>query len=105
MGLLIGSCDIPTFTSKLIPGTARRARLQAAVRWPEITVLAAIGCAIIAAVRTAALALVMAKYTPGSGKATMVSTGACMAPRMCKSKVHTARGHHCLHQAQSRQTW
>eukprot|EP00891_Asterochloris_glomerata_P006654 jgi/Astpho2/6654/fgenesh1_pg.00101_%23_43_t len=49
--------------------------LEAAVRWPEITVLAAIGCAIIAATRTAALALVMAKYTPGSGKATMAIMG------------------------------
>ena len=74
MGLLIVSSDLSTVSSNLISGRAPPAHLQAAVRWPEITVLAAFGCAIIAAVRTAALALVMAKYTPGSGKATMVST-------------------------------
>ena len=84
MGLLIASFDAPAVTSKLITCTAAPAHLQAAVRWPEITVLAAFGCAIIAATRTAALALVMAKYTPGSGKATMVSTGAAWPP-VCAS--------------------
>lgn len=78
------SFEAPAVTSKLISGTAPPVHLQAAVRWPEITVLAAIGCAIIAATRTAALALVMAKYTPGSGKATMVSTEAAWLP-VCAS--------------------
>ena len=80
MGLFVMRFNHPAVTSKLLPCTAPPAHLQAAVRWPEITVLAAFGCAIIAAVRTAALALVMAKYTPGSGKATMVSRGAAWLP-------------------------
>lgn len=49
--------------------------LEAAVRWPDIVVVAAVGCAVLAAVRTAAMGLVMAKYTPGSGKGTMALMG------------------------------
>ena len=49
--------------------------LEAAVKWPKIAVIAAIGCAVLAGIRTAALALVMAKYTPGSGKAAMAIMG------------------------------
>lgn len=49
--------------------------LEAAVRWPDIVLVAAVGCAVLAAVRTAAMGLVMAKYTPGSGKGTMALMG------------------------------
>lgn len=49
--------------------------LEAAVRWPDIVLVAAVGCAVLAAVRTAAMGLVMAKYTPGSGKETMALMG------------------------------
>lgn len=49
--------------------------LEAAVRWPDIVIVAAVACAVIAAVRTAAMGLVMVKYTPGSGKATMALLG------------------------------
>lgn len=49
--------------------------LEAAVRWPDIVIVAAVGCAVLAAVRTAAMGLVMAKYTPGSGKGTMALMG------------------------------
>lgn len=49
--------------------------LEAAVRWPDIILVAAVGCAVLAAVRTAAMGLVMAKYTPGSGKGTMALMG------------------------------
>lgn len=49
--------------------------LEAAVRWPDIVLVAAVVCAVVAAVRTAAMALVLAKYTPGSGKGTMALMG------------------------------
>ena len=49
--------------------------LEAAVRWPDIVIVAAVACAVLAAVRTAAMGLVMAKYTPGSGKGTMALMG------------------------------
>ena len=49
--------------------------LEAAVRWPDIVVVAAVACAILAAVRTAAMGLVMQKYTPGSGKGAMALMG------------------------------
>ena len=39
--------------------------LEAAVRWPDIVLVAAVACAVVAAVRTAAMGLVLAKYTPG----------------------------------------
>ena len=40
--------------------------LEAAVRWPDIVLVAAVACAVVAAVRTAAMGLVLAKYTPGT---------------------------------------
>lgn len=49
--------------------------LEAAVRWPDIVLVAAVACAVVAAVRTAAMGLVLAKYTPGSGKGTMALMG------------------------------
>lgn len=49
--------------------------LEAAVRWPDIVLVAAVGCALVAAARTAAMGLVLSKYTPGSGKGTMALMG------------------------------
>lgn len=49
--------------------------LEAAVRWPDIVIVAAVACAVLAGVRTAAMGLVMMKYTPGSGKGTMALMG------------------------------
>lgn len=49
--------------------------LEAAVRWPDIVVVTAVACAVLAGVRTAAMGLVMLKYTPGSGKGAMALMG------------------------------
>ncbi len=49
--------------------------LEAAVRWPDIVIVTAVACAVLAGVRTAAMGLVMLKYTPGSGKGAMALMG------------------------------
>ncbi len=49
--------------------------LEAAVRWPDIVIVTAVACAMLAGVRTAAMGLVMLKYTPGSGKGAMALMG------------------------------
>ena len=49
--------------------------LEAAVRWPDIVIVTSVACAVLAGVRTAAMGLVMLKYTPGSGKGAMALMG------------------------------
>ncbi|KAK9819761.1 hypothetical protein WJX72_002081 [[Myrmecia] bisecta] len=73
--------------------------LEAAVRWPRITVVVAGALLAVALVRTAAMSYVMAKYTPGSRRAVEVlrairqgESSITMVPRIDRAALFVVGG-------------